>query len=400
MNESIEFYKTMKKLKLADRKAWTISDAKKRPIDPTQALKCHFREEDYDPQAYYKLNDKTKWGNLAKNPNEVLVTLTDLFKEPNTPLHAFALEANVEKQKLILIDLEKEYDPKIKPYLKLLPYIYGERSRHGGLHFIVPVSDEILRIPKYRQLFQNPNKKVGTTKDDHSGLEIFFHNHYLTFTENQVPIKNQNTQEDLKKFLDWLISKVSITNTNKENYITNDPKHKNDIIAQIPYDAMNVGDHALSYSQLDYLDQYCKKINDPNFTGDGKQRLEDTSRSHRDYLIVFAIANAVLTSMSHQYRGVMHPLTKKDFAFMIDQNAGYQPDILVWTVIYLAIDKYHYLPQRPKLNRIISSQNQTYLQYIANRAVNYLLEHNHEEYDEVMKNHPSLKPKDDQTDKN
>lgn len=71
MNESIEFYKTMKKLKLADRKAWTISDAKKRPIDPTQALKCHFREEDYDPQAYYKLNDKTKWGNLAKNPNEL-----------------------------------------------------------------------------------------------------------------------------------------------------------------------------------------------------------------------------------------------------------------------------------------------------------------------------------------
>lgn len=399
MNESIAFYKTMKKLNLADRKAWTISDSEKRPIDPTQGLKCHFREEDYDPQAYYKLNDHTKWGNLAKNPEEVLVTLTDLFKEPNTPLHAFALEADIERQKLLLIDLEKEYNPDIKPYLKLLPYIYGERSRHGGLHFIVPVSDEILRIPKYRKLFQDPNKKVGTTKNKHSGLEIFFHNHYLTFTENQVPIKNNNTQEDLKKFLDWLIKKVSIANNNKENYISTDPNHPHSNKLQIPYDALNMAEHALSYGQIDFLDEYCKKINDPNYIGDEDHPMEDTSRSHRDYLIVFALARAVLTSMSHEYRGVRKPLMKDNFNFMTDKNAGYQPDIIVWMVIQLAIgEPYHYLPDRPKLRRIISSQHQTYLQYIANRAVNYLLEHNHDEYAEVMKAHPSLKPKEVQID--
>ena len=84
---------------------------------------------------------------------------------------------------------------------------------------------------------------------------------------------------------------------------------------------------------------------------------------------------------------------------MTDKNAGYQPDIIVWMVIQLAIgEPYHYLPDRPKLRRIISSQNQTYLQYIANRAVNYLLEHNHDEYAEVMKAHPSLKPKEAQID--
>ena len=160
-----------------------------------------------------------------------------------------------------------------------------------------------------------------------------------------------------------------------------------------------MAEHALSYGQIDFLDEYCKKINDPNYIGDEGHPMEDTSRSHRDYLIVFALARAVLTSMSHEYRGVRKPLMKDSFTFMTDKNAGYQPDIIVWMVIQLAIgEPYHYLPDRPKLRRIISSQNQTYLQYIANRAVNYLLEHNHDEYAEVMKAHPSLKPKEAQID--
>lgn len=395
MNESLAFYKTMKKLDIADRKAWTISDSEKRPIDPTQALKYHFNEKDYDPEAYYH-GDTTKWGNLAKNPEEVLVTLTDLFKEPNTPLHAFALQANVEKQKLILIDLEATYDPKIKPYLKLLPYIYGEKSRHGGLHFIVPVSNEILKTPKYRELFQAPNKKLGTTKDDHSGLELFFHNHYLTFTENQVPVTNHNTQEDLKKFLNWVIKEVTTKTVKKENYV--DVKSTKDVHTpwNVPYDAMNMAEHALSYGQIDYLDEYCDKINDPNYIGDEKHPMQDTSRSHRDYLVVFALASAVLTSMSNEYRGVKNSVTQDTFRFMSDPNAGYQPDMIVWMVIQLAVgEPYHYLPERPKLHRIISSQNQTYLQYIANRAVNYLLEHNADQYKDVMKAHPSKLRQDD-----
>lgn len=389
---SLKFYQTMKKLKLNDQPVWTISDAEKHPMDPTQGLKYHFDPERYNPEAYYR-GDKSYWGNMAENPNECLVTLDQLFDEPNTPLQAFALHANIDKQHVILLDLEAEYDKSIKPYLKKLPFIYGEKSRHGGLHFLVPVSDDLLNDPKYQDLFQSSNKKIGTTTDKHTGLELFFHNHYLTFTENQVPIKNNNTEQDLREFLDWMLNKISTAQVDHKNYVNyNGKQDRESFLAQIPYDALNIAQHSLSNVQMRRIKKISEKYNDPNYTGTKNHPLEDTSQSHRDYLIIFEIARELLTAMSKEYAGAAKPMTKNDQQFMEDINAGYQLDTLIWTIAEFAVgDEYGFLKERPKLYRYIASQKQTYLQYIINTAINYLLAGKQgPKYKAAMKQHPKL----------
>lgn len=357
----LDFYQTMKKYHLNEFKAWTISNNRKEPINPQTGLKYHFDPTKYRPDRAYR--QVGYWGDLAHDPDHTLVTLDDLFSEPNIPQHDFSLRVNTKTQHIILVDVEHVYDHDFNQYLRKMPFVYGEKSRHGGFHFIVAVADELYQ--QYQTLFNRTSIKVADTPADHSGVEFFFKNHYLTFTENQINVSSSLHNTDLATVLDYLSNKA--------------PKTSSESVAQYvqgkqleaPGDALVVARHAMSPYHFDKLYEFADLYNDPDFTGDDKHLLPDHSQSYRDYRIVLQIAVYLMNNM-HQKYGENPLAIDGDNAWLSSPDQPYNPEILAWTVFEISK---RYLKPRPKLTGHMI-HNQTYQQYLANSAVTYLIAHN------------------------
>lgn len=369
------FYDTMKSAQLNHFKAWTISNNRKEPINPQTGLKYHFEPKLYRPDRAYRQTGF--WGDLAHDPDRTLVSLDDLFNEPQTPQHAFALRVDVDSQHVMLVDVEHVYDHKINPYLRQLPIIYGERSKHGGYHFIVPIDPELLS--QYSALFKRTSIKIADTPAEHSGVEFFFHNHYLTFTENQIHFKNPNRPTNLKPLLDHLVDHAPQAHPDSvHNFIEGK-------LPQVPNDALIIARHAMSPYDFDQLYKFAKLYNDPNFTGDEKHTMPDHSQSYRDYRIVFKIASSLLYNMHNHYKE--NPLAiDGDNDWLSNPDQPYNPEILTWAVFEISK---RYLKPRPKLSGHMI-HNQTYQQYLANSAVTYILSDNDTYKRDVLAHHFDL----------
>lgn len=336
------FYQLMNQLNLANLPIWTISTLKKQPLNPKPALAAHFNPETFNT-----------WFALCSDPQNQLVTLTELYNEPMTPLSLCALRVNIDDQNIMLVDIESVYDETKNQYLKKMPVIYGERSKHGGQHYIVPIPDAVKNDPKYHDLFIKSSVKFGETKEPHSGVEVFFHNHYLTFTQNQIPTKNKNTEQDLRYFLDYLINHVNTHSINAKAYVTNQ--------ATIPTDALVIAKHAITKYGDRNIRRFIAKNNEPD-------------ESRREYRNLYVIAsNIIKTERSHYVNNPFMP------GELIDPNSAHDPKMLTWALIHLA---YKYL--KPRINpnnptdksnkwNHIASTNQTYIQYSCNKAITYCL---------------------------
>lgn len=340
------FYQLMKKLNLADDPIWTISTLKKQPLNPKPALKANFNPNTFQ-----------EWFELCSDPENQLVTLTELYNEPMTPLDLCALRVNIDTQKIMLVDIESTYDKKVNHYLKKMPVIYGEQSKHGGQHYIIPIPDNVKNDNKYHDLFIKSQVRFGETKDKHSGVEVFFHNHYLTFTQNQIPTKNKNTEQDLRYFLDYLTNNVNTKMINANAYVTNK--------SEIPTDALVIAKHAITPSGDRDIRKFIKNNDLPN----------DSQREYRNLYVI--ARNIIKTEQSHY---MAKPFAPNE---LINPKSAHDPKMLTWALLHLA---YKYLeprvdPDNPteksnKWNQL-SSANQTYIQYSCNKAISYCLKTNH-----------------------
>ena len=372
----MDFYETMQKLGLARQPCWTISDNKKRPIDPMTGLKQHFNPAKYQPQLA-KPGDANYWGNLCNDPIKGLVSLNELENDPGTPKSGYALRINSEKQHIFLIDVENEYDHKINKLLKGLPTIYAERSRHGGIHMIVYVSGDFFEDPVFQNVPLKTSYKIGTTKNDHSGAEIFFYGHYLTFTTNQIPVKKpgQDWKKHLIKLFDYLLNHQSTAHIQSGNMIhgqdkkpgsigNNDSDYVYDVVKRLEKHLLTAGD---KYEMFKLSQLY----NDPNFAGDAYHPLGDTSQSRRDYMITFSLMKKIIKQVVSNYYTRPLPFNgfqDKNHPSPTNFDLAYNPIVILWATYYMSSD---YLKQRYKLNQVHGSNGQLYQQKLVQDAYDF-----------------------------
>lgn len=363
----MDFFEVMEKAGLARRPCWTISDKRKRPLNPQTGLRQHWDPAKYQPQLA-KAGDSYYWGDLCSNPERQLVTLEQLMSEPQTPVNAWALRVDTQSQHVLLVDIERDYDHKLNPLIRGLPVLYTERSKHGGMHLIVKVEQVFLDDPIYQPILLKGSYKIAGTSQTHSGVEVFTTSHYLTFTTNQIEIKREGNRQGLMKFLDY-ISKHETTekveSVDFSGYAVGMPMML--AIARLAKDG-------LSDRDLTQIEQTAKLYNNPNFSGDDKHKLGDKSQSRRDYMIVLSVTFKVLYQLVNDYR--TSNITPNDELFFTDSNHQKPNDDLKFSPI--AISKviqtvsWRYLKKRAKLTQKRSS-TQTYHELVVSEALGYAL---------------------------
>ena len=373
----MDFFEVMEKAGLARQRCWTISDNKKRPIDPKTALRHHFNPAKYQPQLA-KPGDANYWGNLASDPVKGLVTLDELKQDEGTPKTGYALRINSEKQHVFLIDVEKEYDHKINKLLKCLPTIYAERSKHGGIHMIVYVSRDFFEDPVFQTVPLKTSYKIGTTKGQHTGAEIFFYGHYLTFTTNQIKVKkpSKDWKKHLIKLFDYLLNHQSTASVSAGSMIKGTSKKPNAISnnsADYVYDVVKkLEDHLLTPIDKYDMMKLSNLYNDPNFSGDSSHPLGDKSQSRRDYMICFNLMKRAMTQVVNNYHAKPIPFNgfqDKSHMSLTNFDLAYNPTVILWAVYYLSSD---YLKKRSKLNQIHGSNGQLYQQKVVQSAFDFI----------------------------
>lgn len=363
----MDFYETMKALGLARQPCWTVSDNKKRPIDPKNALKQHFNPDKYQP-AIAKPGDNSYWGNLASDPVRGLVSLDELKADHGTPKSGYALRVDTQSQHVLLVDIERDYDHKLNRLIRGLPIAYAERSKHGGLHLIVKVDQVFLDDPVYEPILLKGSYKIAGTTQDHSGVEVFTTSHYLTFTTNQIEIKHRGNRKGLMSFLDY-ISKHETTekveNLDFSRYAVGMP---------LMLAIARLSKNGLSDRDSTQIEETARLYNDPKFAGDDKHKLGDKSQSRRDYMIVLSITFKVLYQLANNYR--TSNLTPNDSLFFTDSNHKKPNDDLKFSPV--AISKviqavsWKYLTKRAKLTQKRSG-TQTYHELVVSEALGYAL---------------------------
>lgn len=357
------FIDIMTRYKIANKPKWTISTNDKRPLNSKLALKFNFDPKKCNVKESYNSNPPQSWGRLAKN-NDDLVTLPELINCPNAPKQNYALKADINNDNLLLVDIENEYDKGINHLLKKLTPIYAEYSKHGGIHMIIYIPNNILTDQKYSRLFKRTTIKFAETNNEHSGIELFFNNHYLTFTQKIISVANNTLNHNAtKQFLDLAMTNLQSTEYKQHNLIDS---------SNIPTDAMIIVKHALTFQQERYI---MKKIhNEYNSSDDNKKN----TLSEIEYRCISKIANSVIITAKNNYK--YKPFKPNE---LLNEKSPHDPKILVW-VVYLLAKKY--LQYRDKWDD--NRGDLSYLQYTVQRAVNASLQYNNVDwYGDASKSH-------------
>lgn len=158
---------------ISQKKKWTVSSPKKVPLDV-----CIYKKEQRISGAMY-------------TDERSLVSLDELIELiPNTANCTFYLDCITDC--FVILDIEPKCPDEIKQKLLNLPYIYGEISMSGkGYHLVFPLPDCFDKYPSA--------KKKKVMKEEHGYYEILLC-HYCTFTRNQLDIKNNDNETDMKLF--------------------------------------------------------------------------------------------------------------------------------------------------------------------------------------------------------
>lgn len=331
----MNFYETMDMLNLTNWAIWTTSDKNKAPMNAKAAVKNHFNRQTW-----------RRWFSHATGAQD-LVTLSDLINEPQAPLHSLALALNVNTQGIVAIDMEKDFDPSAVYYLKRIPAIYGEWSKHRGQHYLVKVSARLLHDPKYQSLFSKSSVKFAQTNEPHSGVEMFMRQHYITFTQDQVSLPTDNTEADMRVFLDYVLHRANTNSCRATDYLGENAQQT------IQSDVDAIYNHGLTkYNKATIRRQI-----------DNNQEPDDSMREYQD---IFCIARCLVRNSQEGFRQM--PFSAGELK---DADSMSNPSVLAQVLLDYTYD---YLDPRPKWNRK-ATRSQEYIQYTVNKALNYALKH-------------------------
>lgn len=331
----MNFYDTMDMLNLTNWAIWTTSDKNKAPMNAKAAVKAHFNRHTW----------RSRFSHATGAQD--LVTLFALKNEPQAPLHSLALALNVNTQGIIAIDMEKVFDSSAFYYLKRIPAVYGEWSRHHGQHYLVKVSARLLHDPKYQSLFSKSSVKFAQTDAPHSGVEIFMRQHYITFTQDQVSLPTDNTEADMRVFLDYVLHTANTDSCRATDYLAKDTQRT----VQSDIDA--IYNHGLTkYNKATIMQQI-----------DNNQEPNDSMREYQD---IFCIARCLVRNSQEHFRQL--PFSAGELK---SPDSMTNPAVLAQVLLDYTYD---YLDPRPKWNRK-ATRSQDYIQYTVNKALSYALKH-------------------------
>lgn len=344
------FYHAMATTGLADCQRWTVStrskDPKndKRPINARLGVANHW---------FIDANGRMPWFTWASNDNDPLVTLADLRTAPDGFTNNVAFRADFDHASVLLIDIEADCDPATKAQLKLLPYTYLEWSRHHGVHMLVPVPADLRSKLKYQTLFNRTSLKWGQVADQsHSGVELFFHDHYLTFTGNIIATSNPLLTDPttgynaLVQLLDHLSQQSVQTQTATPHYIENQQV--------LPYPALVLAAYGLTDRQ---------KAKFMTWLADADQ----SDRSRFEWQAALRLASYLQNNADDHWRNCL-PIIFTN----LDADELTSPANHTYAVIKLLTKT---LPARDKWNKFYQNDQLTYLELVASKAVAYIRAH-------------------------
>lgn len=161
---------------LAPKPYWTVNIDGKKPLDIVEY-------------------DRTKTIKGAKS-EQCLTTLSELLRIVDAVPRQFVYSLNAERDRIVVLDIEKTCPDDIKETLLKLPFIYGDISMSGkGIHLVFP-------CPALDEVTIN---KVAM-KEEHGYYEILIH-HYVSFTHftifpqyttENAPIQFQEIWDELR----------------------------------------------------------------------------------------------------------------------------------------------------------------------------------------------------------
>lgn len=346
------FLSLMRKLHLSDQPIWTVSTLEKEPIDAKQALLYRF-----DPK---QVNN---WFKLCSDPDTQLVTLEELYQCPNTPLNQIAMHADVLKTHLLMLDIEKKFDPKAIKYLRHLPILYSEISRHGGHHMLIHVPSDVISQDDYQKLWMKTVVKCFAYNEKHTGIEVIMNRHYLTFTQNIDHPNIKPTNNGLTDFLDQirhvrLIGPSAVNENAFDQVGITDYLDAQKRASQAPTSAVVLAKHVFTPDQALTFPNYVHRVYYENLKDDNTT--PDWSRG--DYRIISTLFYNYIKARTQGF--YKNPYTMQPG---MDVNDPYDPNIIAWVIYILALQ---YLEPRPeKWNQLYYGGKLNYIQYTIRRVI-------------------------------
>lgn len=173
---------------IANEPRWTVSDEKKRPLDAKKLL-----------------SDQLALGARKKDGYNPLVTLDELNKDQNLTYVNRTFHMSGYHDKYFMLDVEPTASDEAKKRALSMPSAYTEVSKNGGVHVFIQVPESLL-TNETRYLFE-----LVQFKDKSTHWEVFFNNHYVTFTRKALKPKTPDYSEgspdwhQIKKFLDYMV---------------------------------------------------------------------------------------------------------------------------------------------------------------------------------------------------
>lgn len=156
---------------------WAMSNSEKEPLDLFKVLYT----QDTTLSSAYNHNSKL----YPYSSIEILYN-----KYPNLPTRP-AIRATSDTN-YAFIDIEKTSDFANNPYLRL-PFVYLERSMHGGFHGIVP--------------FKQPHlKHIVVIKDTTYDTEVILNRHFITLTNDVCDLPSDPISESQSN--DFLLNRI------------------------------------------------------------------------------------------------------------------------------------------------------------------------------------------------
>ena len=158
---------------LTNARLWTLSSPDKVPLDPVS----------------YGFNKPYGWsptkGSRLRTFSEVIQVL---FEYPDRGYLPALRVQNTSGY--LVVDIEPEALP--DTYYESLPYIYLEWSKNKGLHGILPYRGDSKRL-----------KQTTVIVDRDHQTEFMLHNHFITFTGNQIPLDQLDERKALASRSDF-----------------------------------------------------------------------------------------------------------------------------------------------------------------------------------------------------
>lgn len=260
--------------RLSHRKCWTVSDAKKRPINVALFIETNKIQlaTEYDGSQFCTRDE------LDRNPHLALRTNDTVY-----------IQAPIDG--LCILDIEPICPDDIKHELLGLPWIYAERSRSGkGFHLILPLPKDYIKYGlKLAETKAIPSIQTVLVNNKPKPVYELLINHYCILTGDEIPrasFPQTKTDKDLDEFIDNTFDRYTPKALRTETKIADVEPESIKVITETQWAGFI---QAIRYS-LETI--YCKSPN--SFDGGG-------SMTDNEMQYIFGITGHIYSRLTTQY---------------------------------------------------------------------------------------------------